>query len=124
MSSAPFVTPNDKGTPDAYYDIIADYELIEASFAQQYGIRLRREIDMTWDEFITLLAGIGGDTPLGRIVSIRSETDKDRIKHFTPEEKKIRNEWRTKNRHTITDQKEIDTAMSNFAAMFKSIGKG
>lgn len=107
----------------AYYDLIGDYELVEASFAQQYGIRLRYESGMTWDEFTTLLAGINGDTPLGRIVSIRSENDKERLKHFTPEERRIRNEWRSKHRKVITDQGEINRAFAGFGAILKSIGK-
>lgn len=51
---------------------------------------------MTWMEFRTLLAGIGPKTTLGRIISIRSETDKEVLKQFTPEMKKIRSEWITK----------------------------
>lgn len=37
------------------------------------------------------------ETPLGQIVSIRSEEDKEMLKHFTKEQHRIRNEWR--NRH-------------------------
>jgi hypothetical protein len=33
------------------------------------------------------------DTPLGNIVRIRSETDKDIIANFTDDQRKIRNEW-------------------------------
>lgn len=51
---------------------------------------------MKWDEFSALLSGIGPDTPLGRAVSIRAETDKDVLKEFTPEMKQIRNEWMTR----------------------------
>lgn len=112
-------------TGDAYYEIVGDWELIEASFAQQYGIRLRREDDMSWDEFATLLAGLNGDTPLGRIVSIRSENDKERLKSFTPEERKIRNAWRTKHRSVVTNKAEYEQAMAGFHAMFKSMsGEG
>ena len=50
---------------------------------------------MSWGEFSTLLAGIMPETPLGQIVSIRSEDDKETLKHFTPEQHKIRNEWRS-----------------------------
>lgn len=49
---------------------------------------------MTWDEFRDLLTGIGPDTPLGRIVSVRAENDKEVLKHFSPEQRRIRNEWR------------------------------
>lgn len=48
---------------------------------------------MPWEEFKQLLSGIGPETPLGRIVSIRSETDKDVLKRFTKEQRRIRNEW-------------------------------
>lgn len=51
---------------------------------------------MPWSEFCTLLAGIMPKTPLGQMVSIRSEEDKDILKIFTPEQHRIRNEWRTK----------------------------
>ena len=123
-SSLPFVNPSNSGNA-SYYEIIGDWELIEASFAQQYGVRLRREDDMSWDEFATLLAGLNSETPLGRIVSIRSETDKERLKNFTPEERKIRNEWRTKHRNVVTSQAECDKALEGFRAAFKSMaGKG
>lgn len=52
---------------------------------------------MNWEEFKTLLSGIGPDTALGRIVAIRSETDKDVLKEFTPDMRRIRNEWLTRN---------------------------
>lgn len=51
---------------------------------------------MKWQEFAALLYGLGADTPLGRIVSIRSEEDKDVIKHFTKDQKRIRSEWRVR----------------------------
>ena len=48
---------------------------------------------MPWEEFKQMLSGISPDTPLGRIVSIRSETDDNVLKHFTPEQRRIRAEW-------------------------------
>lgn len=51
---------------------------------------------MTWDEFCTLLSGIMPETPLGQIVNIRSENDPERLKSFTPEQKRIRNDWRSR----------------------------
>lgn len=51
---------------------------------------------MSWSEFCTLLKGIMPETPLGQIVSIRSEEDKDMLKHFTKEQHKIRNDWRNR----------------------------
>ena len=117
----PFAKPNNSG--ESYYDLIGDWGLIEASFAQQYGIRLRREDDMTWDEFTTLLSGLNGETPLGHIVSIRSENDKDRIKNFSKEEKRIRNEWISGHRKIIKDTKELNDAMNGFRGMFKALSQ-
>lgn len=59
---------------------------------------------MKWDEFRFLLTGISPDTPLGRIVSIRAETDKERIRDFTPDQRRIWSEWR--NNHA----KKVNTA--------------
>lgn len=36
------------------------------------------------------------DTPLGRIVSIRAETDSERIKQFSKSELEIYNKWKQK----------------------------
>lgn len=48
---------------------------------------------MKWDEFQSLLVGISPDTALGRVVSIRSETNRNNLKQFTKEQRRIRNEW-------------------------------
>ena len=85
-----------KNASDEWYDLYEDWDLIDASFAKQYGIRLRNEPDMSWSEFTTLLAGIMPETPLGQVVSIRSEDDKETLKHFTPDQHRIRNEWRNR----------------------------
>lgn len=49
---------------------------------------------MSWHEFKALLCGIGPDTVLGRIVSVRMEDDKETLKQFTKEQHRIRNQWR------------------------------
>lgn len=61
----------------------------------QYGIRLYQEYEtISYQEYNQLLIGIGGDTPLGRTVQIRAETDPKRIKEFNTYEKRIYNEWK------------------------------
>ena len=65
----------------------------------QYGIRLALE-DLALGEFLRLLAGIMPDTPLGRLVSIRSETNQEVIKTFGPVERKIRRDW---NKGAVSD---------------------
>lgn len=86
----------EKQTQNKWYDLREDWVLIESSLAKQYGIRIRREHDMPYSEFCTLVAGLMPDTPLGQIVSIRAETDNEVIKRFSPEQKKIYNEWQGK----------------------------
>lgn len=67
----------------------------------QYNVRLVEAEDMDWKEFCTLLSGIMPKTPLGQIVSIRCEENKDMLKQFTKEQHEIRNKWRS--RHNPTD---------------------
>ena len=62
----------------------------------QYPSKDLYDENMTWQEFSTLLAGIMPETPLGQIVRIRSEENKDVLKMFTPGQKKIRSQWRAK----------------------------
>ena len=80
----------------SYYDLRKDWNLIESSLAKQYGIRIRHQSDMPWTEFVTLVSGLMHDTPLGQMVSIRSEKDPDVIKQFSPEHRKMHREWTTK----------------------------
>ena len=100
---------------DPYYELIDDFGLIISSFQSQYGIRLSKELSgMKWDEFKDLLVGISPDTALGRIVSIRSENRKEVLEHFTTEQHRIRNEWKTKRAKNIaknTPKKEMDAAL-------------
>ena len=78
---------------------------------------------MPYSEFCSYLSGIMPDTPLGRIVSIRSETDKDVLKHFTPEQKKIRSEWQKHNVKRVS-KSEMDEVLTNFQNMFRNLAKG
>lgn len=111
-------------TSDCFYDVYYDWGLIEASFAQQYGIRLRSDPEMSWNEFITLLSGLDSKTPLGKIVSIRSETDKEVLKHFSREQRKIRMEWRSKQAKNVPKQ-SYDQVINNFEKAFAmAFGKG
>lgn len=108
---------------ESYYDLIDDFDLIESSFAQQYGIRLRNEINtMKWGEFSSLLSGINGDTALGNIVRIRSEKDPKVIKNFSKFEKEIRSKWVNKNAKEVS-QENYKQAMENFKNMFKAMAK-
>ena len=72
---------------------------------------------MSWQEFKTLLIGISPDTVLGKIVSIRAEDDKDVLKNFTSDQKRIRTEWRTKHARKM-DRKDVQAAMTEFEKNF------
>lgn len=100
---------------DVWYDLIEDYPLIEASFLEQYGIRLG-EVDMNWREFADLLACLNSDTALGRVVSIRSENDVKTLNGFTKGQKEIRNEWRERHRKEQS-QAEYNASMQSLLAM-------
>ncbi|MFX3618729.1 MAG: Gp15 family bacteriophage protein [Sporolactobacillus sp.] len=57
-----------------YYDLVADADLIYASFLQDYQIDLTKEIGrMSWHRFIALLNGLRDDTKFKQVVSIRQE---------------------------------------------------
>lgn len=90
---------------DPYYDLIDDFDLVMSSFQAQYGIRLSRELStMKWNEFRNLLVGLGPETPLGRIVAIRAEDDKEILKHFSKDQKRIRSEWRMRRAKKVSPE--------------------
>ena len=66
---------------------------------------------MKWEEFRDLLVGIAPDTALGRIGSVRAEDRKEYLENFTPEQHRIRNEWKSRQaefikNHTSKEQME------------------
>lgn len=80
---------------------------------------------MPWSEFINLVAGLLPETPLGSVVRIRSEEDKDIIKHFNSDQMAIRTKWR--NRQAIqqlnnpeTLKKSMDSLSNMLESMFGS----
>lgn len=89
--------------------MIDDFDLILSSFQAQYGIRLSRELEtMKWSEFVAMLSGLGPETPLGRIVSIRAEDNREVLKHFSKEQMKIRSDYRNKKAKTMSQAKTED----------------
>ena len=104
-----------------WYDFYDDWDLIESSIAQQYGIRLRNEINtISWSEVRMLISGLLPDTPLGRIIQIRSENNKDMLKQFTPEMHKIRNDWRNRiARDKLKDEDALNRTFDNMEKMLK-----
>lgn len=99
-----------------------DWDLIVSSFAQQYGIRLYYEYEkIPCQEFRQLLSGLNGDTPLGYVVQIRSETDNKKIRQMTKKEKDIRSEWaefRRKNNKNKKIELKTEDISKIFSKMF------
>lgn len=99
--------------------------MIISSFAKQYGIRLLRE-DISVQEYRKLLVGVMGDTPLGYVVSIRSEKDRKKINEMTNNEKKIRAEWqhfKMKQSKGVAAPK-ITMTLEQFQRAMKSLARG
>ena len=94
-----------------------DYDLIEASFLSQYGIRLKVS-ELQYDEFLNLTSCLMPDSPLGQIVAIRSEKDQEIISNFNETQKKIYNDW--KNRDKENSEQEYRQSMDALFAMFRA----
>ena len=77
---------------------------------------------MSWREFSYLINGLSGETPLGRIVSIRAEKDPDKLKEFTADEKKIRNEYLRK-KAKVMPAKNAEQAIEEMRLAFVAMGK-
>lgn len=77
---------------------------------------------MSYAEFSYLLIGLSGETPLGRIVSIRAENDPKMLKEFTPEQRRIRQEYRTKLAKKQS-KKDVDAVLSDLQKAFVAMAR-
>lgn len=96
--------------------------MIVSSFLSQYGLRIRtKEFEtVTWDEFRALIAGLSPETALGRVVAIRSEKDKDIIKQFTMDQRRIYDDWRNREVKEM-DEKTFEKEMADLEKMFAAM---
>ena len=94
-----------------------DYELIEASFLSQYGIRLKTT-ELQFDEFLNLTSCLMPESPLGQIVAIRSETDPEIISNFTDNQRQIHDEW--VNRDVLSNEKKYTENMDRLFSMLRA----
>lgn len=102
---------------ESYYDLFEDWDLVVSSVLDQYGIRIYSAEfkGVKWLEFSALISGIGPDTALGRIVAIRAETDKEVIKNFSDDQRRIWREWRNK-----SAKQKSKEEVQNYLEMFKT----
>ena len=109
---------------ESWYDLDYDRELIIQSIAKQYNILPSEQENLHYSDWYRLVAGLMHDTPLGQIVRITSEDNKDIIKNFDRYEKQIRSEWTAfrsqKARETFTEQDKLETARY-FERLFKGM---
>ena len=106
---------------EKWYDLEEDWELVASSLKTQYGYSIRKEIDsMNWAELSSDISGLMGDTPLGNIVQIRSEDDRERLKNFTQDQKNIRWKYRMKMAQNV-DQEEFKKAIADLQKAFKEM---
>lgn len=104
-----------------WYDFYDDWDLIESSIAQQYAIRIRNEINtISWSEVRMLISGLLPETPLGKVIQIRSENNKEMLKNYTPEMHKIRNDWRNRiAKDKLKDEDALNRTFDNMEKMLK-----
>ena len=106
---------------ETWYDFEEDWELIASSLKTQYGYSIRKEIDnMDWAELSSDISGLMGDTPLGNIVQIRSEEDREKLKSFTQDKKNIRWKYRMKMAENV-DQEEFKKVIADLQKAFKEM---
>ena len=88
---------------------------------QQYGLRVQSEEfrQMSWDEFADLITGLNEQTPLVRVAMIRTETNPERLKDLTPEQRAMRSEW-MRRRAKQRSQQEVDSFLSTIQKQFES----
>lgn len=81
---------------------------------------------MPWTEFCNLVSGLMPDTPLGQIVSIRAEKDSNTIRSFSPDQKRIYNEWNNKLTKKMLDNPDkLNKQMEEISGMLRTMfGKG
>ena len=79
--------------------------------------------EMHYREWILLVGGLMEDTPLSQTVLIRKENDKERLKHFSRHEHRVRNEWRSfcAQQKLDGDNKQPEDFAEMFENMFRNI---
>lgn len=77
---------------------------------------------MSWCEFSYFLEGLSGETPLGRMVSIRAEKDPEKLREFTPDQRMIRNEY-LKKQASHKSAKQTDEVLEGLKKTFTGMAK-
>ena len=70
-----------------------DAVLIEQSLATQYGILPAAQAELPYPEWAKLVGGLMDNTPLGRVVAVRGETDRKKLAAMGPWAQRIHQQW-------------------------------
>jgi hypothetical protein len=77
---------------------------------------------MPFSEFQELLTGLMSDTPLGNMVSIRSETNKDILKSFTPAMMEERRKWLNRQANDkLNNPEKLEQIFASYEKLFASM---
>lgn len=101
--------------------------MIEQSIAKQYGILPSDQPDLHYADWAKLVSGLMDDTPLGRVVAVRSEDDPDMLKVFTSEQNRLRAEWKQFCGQKVlreSDEESVRLQMKNLERMIASMFGG
>jgi len=107
--------------------VFFDAVLIEQSIAKQYGILPGAQGELPYPEWAKLVSGLMDDTPLGRVVAVRAETDRKAIAKMNPWQRRIRSQWRSflaRRASPGTQKQELAALQRSFAAAFGGDGTG
>ena len=80
--------------------------------------------ELPYSDWVSLVAGIMENTPLGQTVLIRKENDRERLKHFSKHEHSIRSEWmnfRAGQKRDSQSPQDVKHAMEMFENMFREM---
>lgn len=75
---------------------------------------------MPWDEFKDLISGLDPESPLGRMIQIRTEDNEDILREYTKDQKKIWNEWQRK-KAALRSDAEVQSFIISMQEAFKNM---
>ena len=105
---------------ETWYDLEFDRVLIEQSIAKQYGVLPSEQGALKYSDWAKMVSGLMDDTPLGRVVAVRSEKDREMIRHMNKWQKQIRADW-TAFRTSSRLQVDVTEAKKQMAALEKML---
>lgn len=113
----------ENSSKETWYDIDYDAVLIEQSIAKQYHVLPSEQGDLHYSDWAKMVSGLMDDTPLGRVVSIRSEKNKDILKNFNAEQKAIRSDWQRflQKQKKKKDEENIEQRMKALESMLAAL---